>query len=437
MNVLLINVHSFRNAGDQVLAEISIQQIRRCFSGCRVTVAMNDPESAVRTTVVEDDAVVDSFFTWFKKDLTPAKGSSLLMLGLSVWSIFASVLIAAWYRISGGRLLFLLPQRYRSAVAAYLSADAVVSCAGTLLHSRGHKLGLPILGPAWIMTYGWLCGKPMYMMPESIGPIFRGWERTLLRWLLSKYRVILLRDPNSRDLLDSLRLLDTRHLVAPDIAFLYEGALPEVGQELLDACGVGSDRPLLGVTLMDWGKQYPVFQYQSRYEQEVADAIRNFVQEYDGQAVLFPQVCGPTAADDDRIPSRRVLQMLAAHGVADRVHFVEEETPPEVLQSAYGNMDVFLGTRLHSNIFALTRHVPVVAIAYQDKTLGVMHMLGLDEWVIRIDDIRDGALIPLMRDLYCRRHAVQQHLRARVGDLQVEIDEIIDLIAADFYAVSR
>ena len=133
MNVLLINVHSFRNAGDQALAEVSIQQIRRCFPGCRVTVAMNDPESSVRTTEVEKDAVVDTFFTWFKKDLAPGKRLSLVALGLGVWSMAASVLIAVGHRVTGARLLFLLPQRHRPAVAAYLSADASVSCAGTLL----------------------------------------------------------------------------------------------------------------------------------------------------------------------------------------------------------------------------------------------------------------------------------------------------------------
>ena len=169
----------------------------------------------------------------------------------------------------------------------------------------------------------------------------------------------------------------------------------------------------------------------------MAEAIRAFVEEFDGQAVLFPQVCGPTAADDDRIPSRRVLQRLTALGVADRVRFVEEETPPHVLQAAYGCMDVFLGTRLHSNIFALTRHVPVLAIAYQDKTLGVMHMLGLDEWAIRIEDVHDGALSPRLSRLYRSRHVVREGLRAGVAELQQETDRIIDLIPADYFAMRK
>ncbi len=40
-------------------------------------------------------------------------------------------------------------------------------------------------------------------------------------------------------------------------------------------------------------------------------------------------------------------------------------------------MDLFLGTRLHSNIFALVAGVPVVAVAYQYKTFGLMEMIGL------------------------------------------------------------
>ena len=287
------------------------------------------------------------------------------------------------------------------------------------------------------MAFAWLCGKPLYMYPQSIGPIVRGWERSLLRWLLPKFRIFLLRDPTSLALVDSLHLQKKSYRLTPDLAFLYEGAAKERGLELLERYGVSIGRPTLGVTLLDWGKQYPVFVHQERYEQEVANAIRHFVETYDGQAVLFSQVCGPTVADDDRLPARRVLDQLASWGVNQHVYFVDEEAPPDVLQAAYGCMDLFLGSRLHSNIFALIRHVPVLAIAYQDKTIGVLHMLGLDEWAIPIEDVTDGSLPPRLDALWQHRKEVGQQVVAGVSRLRREATVALDLIAADYVDLSR
>ena len=245
------------------------------------------------------------------------------------------------------------------------------------------------------------------------------------------------RDPTSLALVDSLHLRDALYELAPDIAFVYEGATDESGRALLDEYAVNPVRPLLGATLMNWGRQFPLFVHQERYEHEMANAIRHFIERHDGQAVLFSQVCGPTEADDDRIPARRVSAKLEAWGLAAYVRFVDEEAPPDLLQAAYGCCDVFLGTRLHSNIFALTRRAPVVAIAYQDKTIGVMNMLGLDEWVIRIEDVTEGSLSPILDRLWRQRVETRDQVILGVDKLQRETDVAIDLIPDDYATLYR
>ncbi|MEZ4637260.1 MAG: hypothetical protein R2856_20275 [Caldilineaceae bacterium] len=68
---------------------------------------------------------------------------------------------------------------------------------------------------------------------------------------------------------------------------------------------------------------------------------------------LFPQVCGPSRAEDDRIPSRRVAQRLTDAGVPTRL--IDMPWTPDALKSAYGQMDLFAGARLHSNMPRSTR----------------------------------------------------------------------------------
>ena len=249
---------------------------------------------------------------------------------------------------------------------------------------------------------------------------------------LSRFRILLLRDPTSLSLVQSLSIGHTPAYTTADLAFLHQPATEESAVELLSTYGLPNGKPVLGVTLINWGVQYPPFTAQLRYEQALSDAIRHFVTVYDGHAMLFAQVCGPTQADDDRVPARRIHSLLAAQKLSPKVHFVNEELTPSLLQAAYGQMDLFIGSRLHSNIFALTQEVPVLAIAYQDKTIGVMRMLGLEEWAMRIEHVDSAALIKLMDELWRQREPVAHRISEAVTQLHEQSSAAIDRIADDY-----
>jgi colanic acid/amylovoran biosynthesis protein len=141
-------------------------------------------------------------------------------------------------------------------------------------------------------------------------------------------------------------------------------------------------------------------------------------------------VHGPTAAEDDRHAARRVYQQLQPYG--RQVILVEAPLAPAQLQAAYGEMDLFIGTRLHSNIFALTRTVPVLAIAYQYKTYGVMEMLGLGDWVLAIETLSGQALGELLQRLWAERTNLRAELAQRIPQLQQEIQGELAQIRTDY-----
>ena len=146
-----------------------------------------------------------------------------------------------------------------------------------------------------------------------------------------------------------------------------------------------SDRPLLGITTINWEKQNLDFKAQSIYETAILNAARTMMTDLKGKVIFFPQVCGNIPATDDRIPAARIHTQLSDFG--DRIVLINQPASAEILKTAYGLMDIFIGTRMHSNIFALGGGVPVIAIAYRHKTQGLMNLLDLSEWVIDIDKI--------------------------------------------------
>jgi colanic acid/amylovoran biosynthesis protein len=99
--------------------------------------------------------------------------------------------------------------------------------------------------------------------------------------------------------------------------------------------------------------------------------------------MLMPQVVGPSRGEDDRIVSQQLVARLSPTAKAATT-VVEDELEPQQLVSLYSSMDYFVATRLHSSIFALLGSVPVMAIAYEPKTMGIFSDLGLDSFVVDI-----------------------------------------------------
>ena len=59
----------------------------------------------------------------------------------------------------------------------------------------------------------------------------------------------------------------------------------------------------------------------------------------------------------------------------------------------------FVGSRMHSNIFALQQGIPVIAISYQPKTEYIMSSLGLSDYSLSIIDLTKEDLINVTQKL--------------------------------------
>lgn len=424
MKILMINLHSSRNAGDDVLTRVSVDLLQRHFPNAQITLAMNDPESYAGPGVT-----VGSFMSWIK----PVAGSTADRAAGFLALPFSPV-AGIVYRALGLSTLKIVPRRYRPLLQAYFEADLVISAAGNFLYSGG-RFGFALLMSLYVMAFAWLIGKPIYTMPQTVGPIERRHERWLLSWMFKRVRLVYVRDPISRTLLQELKVWHAGCAVAPDVAFVFPGDSESTGLEVLQTAGTAPHTPRLGVTLINWQAQNRTFRQQEVYETAVAAAARAFVTHTNGQVILFAQVRGPTPAEDDRIPAQRVAAMLADLG--DQVVLIEqEEIPAAALKAAYGLMDIFIGTRLHSNIFALTAGTPAVMIQYQYKTRGVVQMLGLEEWVVEIEQVSAALLTEKMLALWARREVVEREIQQAVTAVARQVEQIGAHIAADFRTLS-
>jgi colanic acid/amylovoran biosynthesis protein len=413
-NILVTNLHSSRNAGDAALTLSALQQLRQNFPNSRITLSMYDPASHSGP-----EPAISAFMTW-TLDISTERGGRWKLLTMG--RLLAASLTAKMSKPMAGQSsndvspsLRITPA-YTELLGAFQAADLVISAPGNFLYSSG-KFGLTLLHHLYTLWYATWLGKPLYIFPQSIGPFQRGWEAALVRAVLKRARIVMVREQVSLDQLTKQGFNHPRLTLVPDLAFAFQGAASIEAQAWLTRWGVDlqTDRPRLGLTAINWELQNPKFTHQADYELALARAAEGFIQHTGGQVVLFAQVCGQNLAADDRIPARRVAERLRERG--QRVVQIDEPAPAELLRTAYSFMDIFIGTRMHSNIFALAGGVPVLAIAYRYKTRGLMETLGLSEWVLEIEQVDGDLLLERLLALWEAQAALRQQIQPRVAEL--------------------
>ncbi|MCK4817958.1 polysaccharide pyruvyl transferase family protein, partial [bacterium] len=90
------------------------------------------------------------------------------------------------------------------------------------------------------------------------------------------------------------------------------------------------------------------------------------------------------------------------------------------------------GTRMHANIFALSSNVPAIVIAYRYKSHGLMQLLGLDDWIIEIEEINSEKLISLLLKLWNSRNKVTQEISSSMPLIKKECQKSIEVTYNDF-----
>ena len=112
----------------------------------------------------------------------------------------------------------------------------------------------------------------------------------------------------------------------------------------------------------------------------------------------------------------------------DKFVIMRDDLSPVEIKALIGNFDYFIGTRMHSNIFATSMKVPTIAIAYEKKTNGIMHTVSLDDYILEMDkltlkDLRKKVM--LQKD---NKLKIEKNLAKKINDIRKEIIEKLTVV---------
>ncbi len=405
--ILITNAWSWLNKGDAAIVITMAQAFRKYIPQAEICI--------LSYTVGEDSRRYEQYNIRVLNGLRffgGRGGSRLVRLFDVLYYWFTIGLWAVGYRLLGRNTRWLKGKR-GEVLDWYATADIIVSCGGEVLWG-GLSYMLFNLSEIFL---GKLLGKPVVIYSQSVGP-FRGRiHEWVVRAFLNRADLITLRETVSERYLKEIGVSKPPTLVTADSAFLLQPIAAPRAKELLAKEGIDSDRPLVGMTLRWWG--FPGStdgERRFRNYIEVMSRIADYViSKLDATIVFMPQVIVPSLEEDDRLVAKEVFELINHKA---RFKLLSENYSPEELKGIIGQTSLFIGTRMHSNIFATSMYVPTVAIGYRHKTEGIMAMLGLEEYVCEIATLKFEELATKIDRAWRNRREISQGLAGRIKRVQ-------------------
>jgi colanic acid/amylovoran biosynthesis protein len=286
-------------------------------------------------------------------------------------------------------------------IASFMSSDVVISKGGSYITSQNTSIRQSI--SLFSMLYPFFLAKrynkSIYIFSQSLGPVAGRFNQWLTKKALSGIQKIFLREDVCLESYKEIQELQSvvNMDIIPDSAF-YMSNDNEHSKHEID---LGQHGFKVGMTIVDHAFKYISSESEKQqkienYKKALIENIQYLIEKKDASIHIFPQVISLNSHlghSDVRI-SREIEEKCADLGFGDRVTYHYGDFNPMQLRELYKNMDIFIGTRLHSVIFSLSLNVPSINIAYHGtKSQGILKAIsGFEENVILIDEITTDVL---------------------------------------------
>lgn len=404
MNILIINLYSARNLGDDAIMYETLRGLHKAYPGAQITLAASDPDSWHKYHNVK---ITGSLTTWFARIDKGWWRARVLATPVYLFLLMLSILL---YRLVGLMVLFGSDEK-RRLLLAYYTADLVLSCGGGNFYA--HKIISPFFLCS-LLSLGLALGlgKRVVMLPQSVGPIKGHLQKTIARFLFNRVSWMLVRDQYSLDFADHVLRLKKQPVLMPDLAF---APMPLVAP-LVDRQQAGLH---IGVTVIDRAAQLRTFSGQEAYEKALVSVLIRLNQEYGANLYLFSQCNGPNLSHDDRRAVYRLYHQLKEREVTATI--LDTFDDALALKATYASMDCLIGSRMHTAIFGLSHAVPVVLISYQPKSLSLMKSFGLERYCCDIETVTPECLYEVVREVIENRESISCLIAERYDEIQTRL----------------
>ena len=330
------------------------------------------------------------------------------------------ILVYVCLRIFGLRPHFLLGSLGKKTIAAYETADVVVSAPG------GPYFGDLYIGHEAVhWLYVWLAKLhhvPAVLYATSAGPFQKKWANPFRRYTYRCFSRLFVREEISAGHIHSL-FAGRRNV---NIEVSVDSAL-QVSIAPIDR--LPEEDQLIVVSAIHWpypNDPSPQLR-QKEYDTSVVEAIKIFADGRPTQVVFVPQLYGSIHRDT---PYLEGLVRLVPTNI--RCEVLSDTKSSNEQRAVFAAADWVIAGRYHPAVFAVSAAVPLLCIAYEHKATGVLQAAGVPDAVLSIEEVsvevvraKARELLAGKADLLARLNVAQLALREVSSRTSVAVAEVV------------
>lgn len=363
----------------------------------------------------------------------------------SVLSHLECAMLAILFRLSRGNNNLWVEVDKLGLLKSYMKADIVVFCATDNLSDTYNFL--------WFIEnlkgvlFGILMKKPFVIHSSQIGPFGRDFVGKictfLTRLLLNRVNLITVRDRFSICSLRKIGVTKPLVYLAADPAFLIQPAPYKEIKGIMSKERINVNvKPIIGINLSAMIYRHAT-QINPKHRLEwylnlMSQVILYLIKKLNATVVLVPHVFDPN--NDDRVIAKEILRRVSARGYGHQLKLITGEYTPEELKGIIGMFDLFISTRMHPLIHAVSTCTPAIGIDYTFKTKELMRRVDQEEATCKIDIMDYDELISKIDAAYSSIDEIREKLKIKSKEMRdcamFSFEQILTLLE-DCDAINR
>ncbi|MFN2340893.1 MAG: polysaccharide pyruvyl transferase CsaB, partial [Halanaerobium sp.] len=283
-------------------------------------------------------------------------------------------------------------------LAALAEADLFISGGGSLLQDVTGSFSVPYyLGMAWLAK---MQGTKTVYYAQGAGPLNKWWSQKLTALTLNRFELLGVRDQGSQNLLKKIGVKKEVELTVDPVFALYD-PLANQRQQIKAKVEVG-------ISVRPWSVDYL---------EELAAGLNQFARDNNIKFILFPMHQG----SDDETSNQLQRKLESEAEIYDL-----PAVPSEALK-AFSQLDLFVGVRLHSLIFALLNQVPLLALSYDPKIEGLMSEIDYLP-LIKLEDLEAAEVAASLEAIFAERYSLRKKIKEFLMQKKTEAEDFAELV---------
>jgi L-malate glycosyltransferase len=195
---------------------------------------------------------------------------------------------------------------------------------------------------------------------NGIGPVYKKYNRKLTSNIINLVDVITLRDDQSEIELKNLGVTKPSIHITADPAFSFDFEELNINDNSKIKNLLKKDGPFVGFAIREWSGI-------KGFEKIIANIADYCVEKYGLKPVFIPM-----QHPNDIAISNRIIKLMK-----NKADLIQQRLDVTQIYSIISKMDLLIGMRLHSLIYATKFGVPVIGLAYETKVDSFLHYIGL------------------------------------------------------------